>query len=124
MSRPPLAPRHTRKTEERADAALEQGICINYDSTPYTVRVGDVSPRLARELRRETGYSFNRLFELLEEDPDVDLIAAFIWLARRVAGEQVTLDEVEAAIGYQGVLAEGFDLSVAGAAEAGDDPEA
>ena len=60
----------------------------------YSFRV----PLLAREerdLHQETGHRLAGLFPQLQSDPGLDIVAAFIWIARRQRGEQtVTFDAV------------------------------
>lgn len=55
-------------------------------------------------------------------DPDVDSIAGFIWLARRIAGEKVDIEDV--VVTYTQLLDEGFEVDVPGAREGGEHPEA
>lgn len=86
--RPSLARKHTPRTEAKRTAAHEQGIRVTYDGQEYVVRSGDLNAMDARDLRKELGLSFMGLRRGLAEDPDLDLIAALIWLARRVDGER------------------------------------
>lgn len=111
----------SRSTTEKQDAALDEGIRMTLDGEVYELRVGDVTSTLTRELRARSGMSFNRLMETVTTDPDTDVIAAFIWLARRVAGEDVAFDDVT--ITYRQLLEDGFDIEAPGAAEVDDDPE-
>jgi hypothetical protein len=69
-------------------------------------------------LRRETGFSFRGLMQAAAKDPDVDIIAALVWLARRIDGERL--------LSYEDVASEiGYDVDVELVeAEADDDPEA
>lgn len=121
--RPANVRKVTTKTEANRKEALDQGVKITFEGQTYVLRAADITPRLARELRRETGHSFMRLLSLLAEDPDLDLIAEAIWVTRRIGGETVDLDEV--ALDYAS-LDEGFDIELAGSdLEAVDDgPEA
>lgn len=121
-TRPTTARKHTRTTEKNRDAALESGIKITLDGEVYEVRLGDVTSNLTRELRRGTGMSFNQLIHEITTDPDADSIAGFVWLARRIAGERVEIDDV--VVTYTQLLADGFEVDVAGKREAADDPEA
>lgn len=97
-SRPPLQRTHTRKTEAARKAALEDGVKITFDGQEYVVKAGDITAQIARQFRREVGMSFMKVIEELQEDPDIDSVAAVVWLARLIGGEDVTLDEV--AINY------------------------
>ncbi|HUF98855.1 MAG TPA: hypothetical protein VMM60_12070 [Ilumatobacter sp.] len=99
--RPSTTRKVTRKTEEKRDEALSQGVSIAYDGKVYTVRAGDLTGLDSAALRRECGYSFAGLLKALTKDPDIDLIAALVWLSRRTDGEKLlSYDEVAAEIGY------------------------
>lgn len=121
-SRPSSARKHTRTTEENRSDALEQGIRITLEGETYEVRLGDVTSNLARELRRGTGMALQQLLFEISNNPDLDSIASFVWLARRIAGEKVEIDDV--VISYTQILNEGFDVDLPGKREAADDPEA
>lgn len=121
--RPNLNRKVTRTSEAKRESALEQGLRLTIDGQTYEVRLGDVTARIARELRAATGHGVNGLINAVAADPDVDLIAEFVWLARRIRGEHVDLDDVE--VSYADMLADGFDVSLPGEAAEGDDgPEA
>lgn len=120
--RPSLAPKVTRGTEENRASALDQGVKITVDGEDFTVRVGDVTPALARELRQNYGGSFNKLQHELSTDPDIDSISTMVWLARRVNGE--TVDHGEVGVTYSQVFGDDFDIAVAGREEVDDSPEA
>lgn len=52
-------------------------------------------------LRKKTGFSVQRVMDLFQEDPDNDLIAIVVWLARRQGGERtLQLDDVLRSITY------------------------
>lgn len=108
-TRPKVERRDTRKTTAKADAELDRGIALEFKGKTYEVRVGDVPPGIARELRQQTGYGFLQLFAAMATTPDLDLIAAWIWLARRIDGENVDLSEVDAEISYASIA---VDLEV------------
>ena len=120
--RPSAARKHTRTTKAKRDDELSSGLQITLDGETYVVRQGDMTSRIERELRREYGGSFEALKRELGTDPGADSIATFIWLARRVAGEQVTLDDVE--VSYADMLDGDLDVDVAGKPEEGEVPEA
>lgn len=109
-ARPALGGQHTRKTEDRRTAALETGISITLGGETFTVRKGDISPAIARRFRREVGCSTNALFDEFGEDPDVDTFAAFVWLARLCAGDEITLDAVP--VDYGLLDDDGFDVKI------------
>lgn len=120
-TRPSAARKQTRSTEASRENELERGIRINLDGEVHEVRVGDVTSTLARELRRASGMSFQTLMREVTADPDLDSIAAFVWLARRMAGETVDLDDV--LVTYTQLL-DGFEIEVAGKRAEDADPEA
>ena len=120
-TRPSAARKQTRSTEANRENELERGIRINLDGEVHEVRVGDVTSTLARELRRASGMSFQTLMREVTADPDLDSIAAFVWLARRMAGETVELDDV--LVTYTQLL-DGFEIEVAGKRAEDADPEA
>lgn len=117
--RPPLQRTHTRKTEAARQAALEEGVKISYDGEDYVVKVGDVTSQIARRFRREVGISFQKVIEELSSDPDIDSIAALVWLARLLRGDETSLDDV--AISYSDL--DEIEVSEA-APEDESDPEA
>lgn len=121
-SRPSAARKQTTSTQSKRDDELNQGVQITLDGETYVVRVGDMTSRIERDLRREYGGSFERLKGELSSDPGADSIATFIWLARRVAGEQVALDDIE--LTYADILNGDLDVELAGKPEDDDSPEA
>lgn len=121
-ARPSLARKVTPGSEANRKAALDEGVRMTVDGQSYEVRMGDITSTLARELRREYGGSFNKLRDELGNDPDADSIATFIWLARRARGDEVAFEDVE--ITYAQILADDFDVAVAGAEVVDDSPEA
>lgn len=120
--RPSAARKHTRTSDSSAEAQLEQGIRITLDGEAFEVRLGDVTSTITRELRAKSGMSFTALMEYVTTDPDTDVIAAFVWLARKIRGEQVDFDDV--VVTYQQLLSDGFDVSLPDAREADEGPEA
>ena len=118
-SRPPLNRKHTRKTEENRKAALEEGVKISYEGEEYVVKLGDISAQVARRFRRDVGCSVQAAMNELSTDPDIDSVAALVWLARLLRGEDVELDDV--AMTY-GDLDE-IEVEQAGAGDE-NDPEA
>lgn len=119
-ARPSTARKVTRKTEESRESALDQGLRISMDGEVFEVRIGDITPTMARELRSKVGFGPMQLVAQCAADPDVDLLSAFVWLARRIAGELVRFEDVE--VTYAQLLSDGFDVSAPGKAES--DPEA
>lgn len=118
-TRPPLQRKVTRASESKRNAELDMGLSISVDGKVYTVRQGDLTSLDTMALRRETGYSFMGLLKAFQADPDIDLIAALVWLSRRIDGEVM--------LGYGEVAGEiGYDVEIDVAGEAGEeaDPEA
>ena len=100
--RPSLAPKHTTKTEKKREAEADVGVVISVDGTTYTVREADLTSLDTMALRRETGMSFIGLMQAFGESPDIDLIAALVWLARRSEGERMlAYADVAKDINYQ-----------------------
>lgn len=91
-------------------------LTIDVNGKRYTMRTSEMTARDAAMLRKQTGMSARLLLSAAATDPDIDVIAAIVWLARRQTGEDVTFDEVASEIGY--------DLEIQLAAEpAGEDPD-
>lgn len=120
--RPTTARKHTRTTEKKRDDAMDAGLKITLEGETYEVRLGDVTSNLTRELRRGTGLSFNQLMREVTNDPDVDSIAGFVWLARRIAGEKVDVEDV--VVTYTQLLREDFDVELPDSRSGDEDPEA
>src|SRR5687768_12770019 len=118
--RPTTARKVTRTTEASREDALDQGLRITFEDEVFEVRVGDITSALARELRGHLGFGPMQLIRQCAVDPDVDLLSAFVWLARRIGGEFVRFDDVE--VTYAQLLSDGFDVATPGDAE--PDPEA
>lgn len=119
--RPPTRQR-TRSTEANRDAAHDQGVRLTIDGRVYEVRHGDLSALDVRALRREVGVSFVGLIDELNDAPDVDSIAAFMWLARRLEGEKaLTYEAVAAEVDYD--ITDSLKIDEPGAEDATTDPE-
>jgi hypothetical protein len=117
--RPTTARKVTRTSEANRNAALDSGLRITIDDEKFDVRLGDVTPAMARELRNHTGMGPLQLINATALYPDLDLLTAFVWLARRQRGEFVAFDSV--AVTYTQMMSDGFDV---GFPEAEDNPEA
>lgn len=118
--RPTTARKVTRTTEANREDALDQGLRITLEGEVFEVRVGDITSSMARELRAHMGFGPMQLIRQCAIDPDVDLLSAFVWLARRISGELVRFEEVE--VTYAQLLSDGFDVTTPGEGE--PDPEA
>lgn len=122
--RPTLARKVTKGSEANRNAELDQGVRLVVDDKSFVLRTGDISPAIAREFRKTTGRSVRSLIDDLSEDPDIDVIAEAIWVAQRIDGETVALDDV--VIDYDLLASDRFDISIAGpvtADEVDDDPK-
>lgn len=120
QDRRPPARKVTANSEKRRQDGLDSGVQITFEGQHYSVRIGDLTAPIARRLRREAGCSFNSLMQELASDPDIDSVAAVIWLSRVTKGEDVDLDDV--LVDYSQL--DDLDISVAGAEEGDDSPEA
>lgn len=122
-ARPSLQRVHTRTSEENRTAMLERGVRFAVGEQVYAVRLGDLSALDSLAFRKEVGIPFAQALSLAEADEfDVDLLAALMWMARRVAGERdLTFNEVASEVGYSDL----FSVTAA-EAETGDEdrPEA
>lgn len=117
-ARPALARVQTRSSKKARDDEMDLGVSITVDGEVYTVRQGEMTAQLVMHLRKETGYSFRGLLVAAAQDPDIDVIAALVWLARRQDGEALlSFDDVAAQIDYT------VDVDLAEASEDGR-PEA
>lgn len=63
---------------------------IEVDGVKYQIDAKELSPRDAQDFRRVTGTSLLRAFD----DPDIDHIAAFVWLERRRTQRKLAYSEV------------------------------
>ena len=117
--RPTLQRQHTRASEKKRNDELDLGLTINVNGQEYTVRQGDLTAMDTSALRREVGLSFRGLLEQFTKDPDIDLVAAFVWLARRVDGELLlSFEQVASEMDYS------LELDVVGEAGSEEYPKA
>lgn len=115
--RPTTARKHTPRSTSERKKAMDEGLSIKFEGKTYTVRIGDLSAMDSAALRRETGLSFTGIMRSMTTDPDIDLIAAVVWLARRIDGEKLlAYEDVASEIGYDA------DIDLLDA-EADEDPE-
>lgn len=119
-TRPTTARKVTRTSEKAREDALDMGLRVTLEGEVFEVRVGDVTSSMARELRTRLGFGPMQLIKQTAIDPDIDLLSAFVWLARRIKGEMVSFDSVE--VSYAQLLGDGFDVALPGGEE--PDPEA
>lgn len=87
--RPSLAKKHTRKTTENADHALEQGLAVtDDDGTRLNVRIRDVKGIHDARLVEETGMDFMMLLDAMTQRQGLDLFATALWFCRLVNGRE------------------------------------
>lgn len=119
--RPTLARKDTRKSKEARQAALERGVRIKVGENVYEVRLGDITPVLARRFRKEVGSPFSEVMDELETGrTDIDSIGAVIWMAQLLRGDDVGFDEVE--FGYADI--DDLDVELADGEAEDEGPEA
>lgn len=97
-----------------ADAGLE--IVINGKKT--VIHMDGLTGRDVKDFRGEVGFAPARAFRDAEL-MDIDVIAAFVWIERRKLKPALTYDEILDSISYGNV-----EVTVKGAVEDADDPEA
>jgi hypothetical protein len=118
----------TAGTRSRARSKAEgesPGLKVELDGKIYIVRQSDLTPHDVRALRQETGLSWIGLGRALATDPDIDLVAALVWLKRRVDGDQVSYDEVLGSMSYDSDLNISLeDKRQRPATASADDPDA
>jgi hypothetical protein len=120
--RPTVQRKHTRGTEAKRNEALDEGIRLVVAGEAYEVRAGDLTALDSRALRQQVGMTFPQVMEGMQSAPDIDLVAALMWLARRIKGERdLTYDDVAADVDY----AKALDIEVGETGpEDTDSPEA
>jgi hypothetical protein len=96
----------------------ELSIVIDVDGASHTLFPNLLTGQDTRAVREQTGMSLRRLIECAQDDPDIDVLAALVWIARCQAGETVDVDHVAAQINYQTK----FDINQALSAVPGDHP--
>ncbi len=97
-------------------------VTLKVDDTEYVLRLDEISAADVMLCRRTTGRSLQSLMRAADEDPDVDVIAVLVWLARRQAGEsKLAFDDVLAEITYQAEIGVDDD-EPSDAADQDDDP--
>ena len=101
----PSAASRSRNTpaRRRAKATDSPGMQIEVDGQTYIVRESDLTPRDVAALRRETGFAgWMGLVTEAERGFDLDVLAALVWLARRIKGEFVPYELVLDEMSYDG----------------------
>ena len=94
---PRLAPKPGASRRARSAPA---DVTIKVDGSEYPVWLSELSALDSAALRAETGFSVRAVLAAASDDPDLDVVAAIVWLSRRQAGDPVSFAEVAAGIGY------------------------
>lgn len=78
-------------------------IALNVDGTEYRLTFEECTALDAKECRKQTGLSLRDIFGAASGgSPDLDSIAALVWLARVKGGESdLAFDDVAATIDYR-----------------------
>lgn len=88
---------------------------VRIDGRVHELRLGDITPALAMEVRKSTGMP---LSTFLQSPRDPDSLGVFVWLARRMGGEiRLTLDRVFAEVTMDKLQAGWEELEAEGEAE-------
>jgi hypothetical protein len=109
---PPKAPRQGTK---RGGTAKNE-IVVVVDGVRYPLAFDAISAKVAGDCRRACGMSPRQLVDALQQSPDIDLVAALMWLSRRQNGEPgVSYDDIAQALTY--------DTDLGFADDADEDPD-
>lgn len=112
-----------QKLAERDAPDLILSLKVDGKLGTYPVRFDEVSAAEIAGLRSAVGYGINQLQKYLAADPDIDVLAALVWLSRRQNGEtSVTYDEVAEPITYGSIDPESLKIEQ-GSEPAGDEAE-
>ena len=80
-------------------------IRITVDEETYVLDIDkamdELSPLDAAQVRKATGISLRSLFGAAKDDPDLDTIAALVFLAMRQDDPAATFEDAASKIGYQ-----------------------
>ena len=99
-------PAANREQRRKAGRSKTKGavIRITVDEKVYVLDIekamDEVSPQDAAQVRKACGISLRALFTAAKDDPDLDTIAALVFLAMRQEDPVVTFDDACASIGY------------------------
>lgn len=89
----------TRKRSMADDPVVE----ITVDGTTHTIDFSALTALDARDFRAAVGLSLTSvLFD--HEDPDVDVVAGLVWLARRATEPEVTYGDVAGSINLRSAV--------------------
>lgn len=91
-------------------------LSVKVHGQEYSVRLEDCTAKDVSDCRRETGVSLQDVFGQISSSPDLDSVAALVWLARRQSGErELSFRAVALTINY------GTEIEIVGDEE--DEPE-
>jgi hypothetical protein len=93
---------------------------ISVNKTNYLIRFEDFNALEAREFRREMGSGMAAAFT---DTPDLDTIAALLWLHRRKTNPKLKFDDVAKELTYVNFDVGGSDDEPEKAGPEEDDPE-
>lgn len=80
-------------------------IVIKVDGVEYPLRVDEITAADAGALRQSTGLSVRAVTQAAEVDPDIDIIAALVFLSRRQNGaKSLAYAAVADAISYRSTI--------------------
>lgn len=101
------------------------GMQIDWNGKTYIIRESDLTPRDVAALRREAGFAgWLGLTTEAKRGFDLDVLAALLWLARRVKGEFVPFEAVLDEMSYEGEIEIGVEDKRSKSDEGDDSPEA
>lgn len=115
-------PQKVARKKAKAEAEASSELTIVVDGVKYPLRLDEFSAKDAGALRKACGLSIRGCIAALQTDPDLDIIAALVWLSRRQQGETVSYDEVAEELGYDSEV--DYVANVDAADEDLDSPEA
>jgi hypothetical protein len=82
------AARAARRASAKGGKGEDAGtITVKVDGEPYTLHLADLGPLDTLAVRKEAGMSLRQVLANAKDDPDIDIIAVIVWLARRHDGE-------------------------------------
>ena len=88
----------------------ETVVNVYVDGVRHTLRPSQLGPLDALACREQVGMSLRKIMQHAQDDPDIDGLAAIVWLARRQAGERKLLfADVATAISYDSQIDDGSD---------------
>lgn len=118
---PPQARRRTAGAKKNDSPGMK----IDWNGRTYVVRESDLTPRDVAAIRRETGFAgWVGLAQEAQRGFDLDILAALVWLARRVKGDVVPYDSVLDEMAYDADVEITVDDKRSKADDEGDSPEA